>query len=545
MHRTVRRATLRLALALIAFVAASCAAPVQATPGSTSARALTGTGKKVLFDNSHGETAGAADWVIDGGFSDFGDALKAKGYTVAELRLNRALTTADLSGYDVVVFPESNIPLKTTEQQAILSFVQGGGSVFFIADHYNADRNLNRWDAGEVFNGYRRGAFGNPTKGMGTAEANSAAMQGVTSTDWLGTNFGIRFRTNALGDVNATDIVAPSQAFGITAGVSAVAMHAGATLVVLDPTKAKGIVYLPVTTSKWASAVDQGNYAGGGRAEGPFVAVAKIGAGKAGFIGDSSAVEDATPKYKREDTGATKTTYAGWSEVNDATLLTQMIDWLGIHESYTSLSQVAGLTLDSPTPLLAIDDPATSTEPQAEPWAAPPAGYLWYDQTTFASGSYVYPGSGGGTGGTSLTESFDTGAKASYASASVTLASGSWTLADALLGSDANDRFNGVQAVRVRNTGTATMNFNLGGAGTVTVKHAKYGSDGSSTWGLYQSTDGGSTWSQVGSTVTTSTTTLTTATFTVNQSGTVRLQLRKLSGGTNRLDWDDLSVTSY
>ena len=28
-------------------------------------------GKKILFDNTHAETAGAADWVIDGGFSDF------------------------------------------------------------------------------------------------------------------------------------------------------------------------------------------------------------------------------------------------------------------------------------------------------------------------------------------------------------------------------------------------------------------------------------------------------------------------------------------
>lgn len=35
-------------------------------------------GKKVLFDNTHGQTAGAADWVIDGGFSDFGNAIAKK-----------------------------------------------------------------------------------------------------------------------------------------------------------------------------------------------------------------------------------------------------------------------------------------------------------------------------------------------------------------------------------------------------------------------------------------------------------------------------------
>lgn len=35
-------------------------------------------GKKVLFDNTHGQTAGTADWVIDGGFSDFGNGIAKK-----------------------------------------------------------------------------------------------------------------------------------------------------------------------------------------------------------------------------------------------------------------------------------------------------------------------------------------------------------------------------------------------------------------------------------------------------------------------------------
>ena len=38
--------------------------------------------KKILFDNTHGQTAGAADWVIDGAFSDFGEALADEGYYV-------------------------------------------------------------------------------------------------------------------------------------------------------------------------------------------------------------------------------------------------------------------------------------------------------------------------------------------------------------------------------------------------------------------------------------------------------------------------------
>lgn len=368
--------------------------PPPTEPGTTLPN---GTGKKVLFDNTHAQTAGAADWVIDGGFSDFASGLRADGFTVASLERSipytfgeQAITYDKLKGYDVFVIAEPNVPFKTSEQAAMLQYVKGGGSIFFIGDHYNADRNKNRWDGSEAINGYRRGAYNNPTLGMTTEEAASPAMQNVTGSDWLGSNFGIRFRYNALGDANATDIVASSQAFGITAGVSSVAMHAGSTLAILDPNKAKGIVYIPSGMSKWGNAVDQGVYNGGGRAEGPYAAVSKLGAGKAAFIGDSSPVEDASPKYKREETGQTKTTYDGYKEVNDATLLVNTVRWLAVKESYTDLTQVSGLTLDSKTSLLSIENPATSTEPQAEPWAAPAAGYKWYDPKTFKSGSYGY-----------------------------------------------------------------------------------------------------------------------------------------------------------
>ena len=40
----------------------------------------------VLFDNSHAQTAGAADWVIDGAFSDYADSMKNKGYNVKRIR---------------------------------------------------------------------------------------------------------------------------------------------------------------------------------------------------------------------------------------------------------------------------------------------------------------------------------------------------------------------------------------------------------------------------------------------------------------------------
>nr|WP_166240378.1 lamin tail domain-containing protein [Paenibacillus turpanensis] len=364
----------------------------------------TANGKKVLFDNTHGQTAGAADWVIDGAFSDFANALATNGYYVKELRKTTPITYNDLSSYDVFIIAEANTPYKTTEQAAMLQYVQNGGSIFFISDHYNADRNKNRWDASEAFNGYRRGAWSNPAQGMSAEESSSAAMQDVSSSDWLGSNFGVRFRYNAIGNVVANDIVEPSQSFNITQGVSAVAMHAGSTLAITDPQKAKGIVYLPSTTAAWSHAVDQGVYEGGGRNEGPYAAVSKVGAGKAAFIGDSSPVEDATPKYLREETGGSKKTYDGFKEQDDGVLLVNMVNWLATKESYTSLSQVNGLQLDPVTTLLSMENPSTSTEPQAEPWSAPSAGYNWWDTCTFKSGSYGYGycngnGGGGGTGG--------------------------------------------------------------------------------------------------------------------------------------------------
>ena len=138
-------------------------------------------------------------------------------------------------------------------------------------------------------------------------------------------------------------------------------------------------------------------------------------------------------------------------------------------------------------------------------------------------------------------EGFNSGTKTSYASANVTLATGSWNLSDALLGTSTSDRKFGTQSVRIQNTGQITMNFNLlNGCASVSVYHAKYGTDANSTWGLWISTNGGTSWTQSGSTVTTSTTTLTQANFSPGITGQVRIQIRKLSGG--RLNLDDVSI---
>jgi endonuclease G len=142
-------------------------------------------------------------------------------------------------------------------------------------------------------------------------------------------------------------------------------------------------------------------------------------------------------------------------------------------------------------------------------------------------------------------ETFETGTKTAYTTGSVTLSSGSWTLNDALLGNTTSDRKTGTQSARVRNTGSLATNFDLTtGAGVVTVQHALYGTDAASQWELWASQNGG-TFIKKGVTITTSSTALSTASINVNLTGTVRLQIRKTSGGTSRLNFDNVTVEQY
>ena len=146
---------------------------------------------------------------------------------------------------------------------------------------------------------------------------------------------------------------------------------------------------------------------------------------------------------------------------------------------------------------------------------------------------------------TLLSEGFEAGGKTAYAAANVTLGSGSWYLDEALTGNTTSDRKTGSWSARVRDLGKMRMNFNVASAGTVTIQHAIYGADAASTWELWKSTNSGSTWTKVGSTVTTGSTTLSTASFTVNNAGAIRFEIRKVSGGANRINFDNIAVTAY
>lgn len=365
-------------------------------------------GKLILFDISHGETAGNADWVIDGGFSDFADALVLEGYTVKEYRgidkngdgairyyddrqsenlaINEAIITYDaIKDASVFVMAEPNRPLTSSEYAALKQFVDSGKGIYFISDHYNADRNMNTWDSTEVFNGYNRST--NTAYNMGGEYGNMINPQDE-NMGWLSENFGVRFRFNAIDcKAGVSGIRSTSESEGITQGVEPILMAAGGTLAITDTDRAKGIVYFGETDNpvKWTYAPDSGLYFGGEK-EGPFVAISKPSLGKAAFIGDSSPIEDASPKYKRED-GGTKRTYPGWTDTgNAATLSINIINWLATPESYIGFDGV-----DHSKGVLTPEAMATveMDETQAEPWSTP--SYDPWNTDTFAPGSYGAP----------------------------------------------------------------------------------------------------------------------------------------------------------
>ncbi len=145
----------------------------------------TATGKKFLFDASHAETAGNADWVLDvnGGvvprfptpaqsgissstpetywtaaLSSWGVALVKLGHSVENLPPGTPITYGnsanpqDLSNYAVFVVDEPNTLFTSGEKSAILNFVKNGGGLCMISDHTISDRNNDGFDSPAIWN---------------------------------------------------------------------------------------------------------------------------------------------------------------------------------------------------------------------------------------------------------------------------------------------------------------------------------------------------------------------------------------------------------
>jgi hypothetical protein len=145
-------------------------------------------------------------------------------------------------------------------------------------------------------------------------------------------------------------------------------------------------------------------------------------------------------------------------------------------------------------------------------------------------------------GGTSPKTAYDVSPTGSSSGDNVTLQSKSWNMYDALIGNLAGDLKTGTWSARIRNTGKITMLFDVTtGISTVMIKHGTFSTDAASQWGLWYSVDGGTSWTQTGANVTT-TSSLQTQTFTLNITGTARLEIRKLTGSSNRINIDDIAI---
>lgn len=142
-------------------------------------------------------------------------------------------------------------------------------------------------------------------------------------------------------------------------------------------------------------------------------------------------------------------------------------------------------------------------------------------------------------------EGLENASKSSYAGGNIELTGGVWYFEDALIGSTANDTKNGAKSVRIRESGFIRMNYDILGIKDINISHAAYQGDGDSEWELYVSKNSGATWIKFGNTQKTVGSKFTTTAFAINETNKIRFEIRKVSGGANRLNIDDIIVTSF
>ncbi len=105
-------------------------------------------GKTVLFDQTkHQKSGSTGHWIIDdsGDYSDWAWQLFELGYTVnavgtGDSSATETITAADLTGVDVLIMGEPQTEYNTTEKDALEDYLNRGGSLFFLANHRDSDR---------------------------------------------------------------------------------------------------------------------------------------------------------------------------------------------------------------------------------------------------------------------------------------------------------------------------------------------------------------------------------------------------------------------
>ena len=159
----------------------------------------------------------------------------------------------------------------------------------------------------------------------------------------------------------------------------------------------------------------------------------------------------------------------------------------------------------------------------------------------------------GAGGGNIYAVDFEDASKGSYAAGDVVLNGLSWNLDEALIGTTAgSDRFNGTKSARVRSnetansTGVLSMNVDTNmGLSSITLFHAKYGTDAATAGRVDYSTNSGISWASAGTFDVASTNLTLFSATNLNVTGNVRVRVVKTSGTTARYSVDDLVLYPF
>ncbi|HST50109.1 hydrolase [Jatrophihabitans sp.] len=338
-----------LAVTVTLLAAMSSAAAVTLAGGPAPAAAA--TPYRVLFDASHGETAGNADWIIStaqpdplaqnanptseaswtGAISAWGVALQRTGrYSLATLPAGGRISygdagnAQDLSRYSAFVLPEPNVVFSSAEKTAIMTFVRNGGGLFLVSDHTGSDRNNDGWDSPKILN-------------------DLMSNNSVDSTDPFGFSIDLLDIANenpsVIGSAAGSDPIIRGP-FGTATG-TIVRDGTTATLKPADNAGVRGEIF-------------RSGFSASGTT-GAAVASATFGSGRVLFWGDSSPIDDGTGQ-------SGNTLFNGWNDPagTDATLALNGTEWLA--------SGTGGSTGSCPSP---GQQSTTSFENgNAAPWTA-------------------------------------------------------------------------------------------------------------------------------------------------------------------------------
>ncbi len=239
--------------------------------------------KRILFDLTKHEAAGNSDWRIDGGYSEWADALKKLGFEVSSLT-GKSISSNDLNGAGVLVIPEPQNPFSDTERSVIASFVAGGGGLLMIADHRDSDRDNDGWDSPEVFNGWDQ---------KSPANVGNEYQKSLDAAKTFGLSFSLQ---SSFQDPVLT--IAPLVKNPMLEGVGKAGIYVGTSVDVSKGTALMGV---------------------NGKT---YFAINTVQNGRVAAYGDSSMFSDGS------FSDGTRSKYNNWANLDNAKLAINMVRWL-------------------------------------------------------------------------------------------------------------------------------------------------------------------------------------------------------------------------